>query len=85
VTAPAVAQDRCRSCQAPIIWAVTERGRDTPVNAEPSADGSIALVDQGAGRTPLARVLKVADRFGRTNLRRSHFADCPSAPKWRKR
>lgn len=77
-------QDRCRSCQAPVIWAVTERGKDMPVNAEPSVDGTIQLVEQ-AGRPPLARVLKVADRFGKTDLRRSHFADCPNAPKWRRR
>jgi hypothetical protein len=75
--------DTCRSCNAPIIWAVTDRGRDMPVNAEPSADGSVQLVGR-EGQAPLAKVLKVADRFGKTNLRRSHFADCPDAPRWRK-
>ena len=83
-TAPLPGYDTCRSCNAPIIWAVTERGRDMPVNAEPSPDGSIQLLEHESS-TPLARVLKVADRFGKTNLHRSHFADCPDAPKWRTR
>jgi hypothetical protein len=79
-----VTPDNCRSCQAPITWAVTERGRDMPVNAEPSPDGSIELVERG-GQPPLARTLKAADRAGKTNLHRSHFADCPNAPTWRRR
>jgi hypothetical protein len=76
--------EACRSCGKPIIWAVTVRGNDMPVNVDPQPDGNIQLVERD-GMAPLAKVLKVADRFGKTNLRTSHFVDCPQARKWRKR
>lgn len=75
--------DKCASCSAPVIWATTERLRSMPVDAEPSKDGNVQLVDRNAG-PPLARVLKVAEQFGKTNLRTSHLATCPQAAKWRK-
>ncbi len=68
----------CRSCGRPVIWALTGRGRDMPVNAQPSDDGNI-LLRPGAAK-PLADVLPVAKQFGlQGRLRRSHFADCPQA------
>lgn len=77
-------RDECGSCRAEIIWAVTTRGKDMPVNFEPAPGGNIAL-DLRPGMAPLARVLTVAQQFGRTNLHLSHFVDCPQAPRWRKR
>lgn len=77
-------RDECGSCKAPIVWAATSRGKDMPVNADPSPGGNIAL-DARPGLKPLARVLTVTQQFGRTNLRLSHFAVCPQAPRWRKR
>lgn len=76
--------DTCRSCQARIIWTVTTGGKDMPVDAEPATDGTIQLVDRRhLGLKPQARVLKVADRFGKTRLRLSHFVSCPQAGQWR--
>ncbi len=77
--------ERCSTCNAPIIWAVTERARDMPVDVEPVADGNISLQDRGQGMAPLARVLSVAKRFGRTGLRQSHFASCKDAAQHRRR
>nr|MDT0658065.1 hypothetical protein [Micromonospora sp. DSM 115978] len=75
----------CRSCAAPIIWASSETTlKPMPVNAEPSKDGTVQLIKRD-GEAPIARVLKVAQRFGRKDLRLSHFADCPDAPQWRAR
>lgn len=75
--------EACRSCDAPIIWAVTLNGKPTLVDAEPAADGTVAL-ERINGRV-LARVLPVAKRFGRRDLRLSHFVRCPQAKQWRKR
>lgn len=77
-------QDRCRTCQAEIIWAVTRNGKDMPVNPEPVKNGNIKLTAR-PGMAPLADVLPVAKRFGRTDLVTSHFVNCPQAPKWRNR
>lgn len=73
----------CRSCDKPIIWCLTRRGKDMPVSAEPAADGNIMIRPGVMG--PLADVLPVARQFGlQGRLRRSHFADCPQADKWRR-
>lgn len=86
MTAPVVqqGQDRCRTCQQEIVWAVTRNGKDMPVNVEPEKDGNIRLTER-PGMAPLADVLPVAKRFGRTDLRTSHFTNCPGADRWRRR
>lgn len=75
----------CRSCHAPVIWAVTEAARSMPVDAEPSAAGTLVLEQRVEGRPPLARTIKAELRGGRTDLHTSHFATCPEAAKWRTR
>ena len=87
MTAPPVEYptEPCRSCGKPVIWAISTRLNPMPVNPEPSADGNIQLEPRGDGRQPIARVLKVADRFGKTGLRTSHFTDCPQSGQWRRR
>lgn len=72
----------CRSCAAPVIWAVTTRGKAMPVDAVTDADGNLVLEARVDG-PPLARVLPVAKRFGRRDLRMSHFVACPQADQWR--
>jgi hypothetical protein len=75
--------ERCRSCDAPIIWATSVNGKAMPINAEPVENGNVALQPrQGMG--PLAVVLSVAKRFGRTDLHTSHHSNCPQANGWRK-
>lgn len=77
--------DKCDSCGAKVIWSVTVRARNMPVDADPIKGGNVQLEHRGAGVTPLARVLTPAQQFGRTNLHRSHFVSCPQAASWRKR
>lgn len=80
---------RCRSCNAPVRWAITERGRRMPLDVEPSDEGNILLQDR-EGREPLAVVLtkgQIAAFDGslqRHRLHRSHFATCPHGKHWRK-
>lgn len=76
----------CKSCGASVIWAVTPAAKPMPVDAEPVKDGNVQLEHRGDDMTPLARVLPVAKQFGKAGqLRKSHFATCPQAGKWRRR
>lgn len=75
----------CASCHAKIIWAMTGRAKRMPVDAAPVDGGSIQLVDHGPGLAPEARVLTVAQQFGKKGtLHRSHFVTCPHASEWRR-
>lgn len=68
---------QCTSCKKPIIWTVTDRDKRMPVDAQPSDAGSVALsIQDGVVRS---RVVPAKLRFGRTNLRTSHFATCSNA------
>lgn len=71
----------CRSCGAPVVWGVTEKGRRMPLDAEPVAWGNIEL-DEESGRL---RVL--AGDEPRLSGKRyiSHFATCPEAKAHRRR
>src|SRR5215831_1401482 len=35
--------ERCKSCAAPIYWAVTQKGRNIPIDKQPVPDGNIRL------------------------------------------
>lgn len=73
--------DRCRSCRAPILWAVTEKGRRIPLDPEPRADGNLVLHVQAMG-SPLA----VFAGSGHVGIRYvSHFATCAHAAQHRRR
>jgi len=81
---------RCRSCGAPIQWAITEGGKRMPVDLEPSPIGNIALYSRGED-APIAIVIteteieawkKSGSRKQRLFL--SHFTTCPQAKKWRR-
>lgn len=76
----------CRTCGAPILWAVTDAGDRMPVDAEPFEGGNIELAQlphpmQGLRVVmvdPAAPSMLGAPRY------RSHFATCPDAPTHRK-
>lgn len=77
--------NRCRSCDARIIWTenVTTRRR-MPVDADPVVGGNVVLVSGNDG--PEARVLtrdelsKRQPRLdGQPDLYVSHFSTCPNA------
>ena len=72
---------QCSSCHAEIIWALTERGKRMPVDANPvPAGGNVTLQDNGSG-SPIAVYAK-GPVPGPRYL--SHFVTCPSANKHRK-
>lgn len=83
--APDYSTEPCRSCGKPVIWAVTTGAKDMPVDAVPAAGGNVQL-ERRHDQKPLARVLSVAQQFGKAGrLRLSHFATCPHASGWRRR
>jgi hypothetical protein len=73
---------RCRSCQAEIVWAVTDTGKRMPLDAEPVSaahrPSGLFVLDEG-GEHPLAFTLAAGQP-----LYRSHFATCPNADQHRK-
>ena len=69
----------CRSCHASIIWAKTHAGKAMPVDAEPVANGNIAL---GIGDPPLLSVNPPDFVKGPRYV--SHFVTCKFAVRHRK-
>lgn len=67
----------CKSCGAEIIWVRTGNGKAMPVDAEPSAAGSLVLEQDPQGRT----AAHVAGLFDGSDQPRyvSHFVTCPDA------
>ena len=63
----------CRGCGAPIIFAVTEKGRQMPLDAEPTPDGEWSVADTG----DLIRAVSGGHK--------THFETCPVGRKYRKR
>jgi hypothetical protein len=85
----------CRSCKAPIVFAVTEPGGSwNPLDPDPVEDGNVELAgrvpddERNAGRIrcrTLSREEVAQIPLVPTPRYRSHFSTCPQASKWRKR
>lgn len=71
-------------CAVDVVWAITGK-TEMLVDAIPTADGTVQLVDTGQDR-PLARTLTVVERATKMpgTLHRSHFATCPDAQRFRR-
>lgn len=67
--------DRCRSCEAPIEWAITEKGRRIPLDVDDGQPGNIVITADGVAHV-------VADGEG---THRTHFSTCPNAGVHRKK
>ncbi len=75
----------CRSCNAQVLWALTERGGPIPINPEPDANGNVVLVQPVDPRyPPTARVLRKGEQAPMPRFT-SHFSDCEQASMWRKK
>lgn len=76
----------CRSCFAPIIWAVNDHtGSRMPVDSEPVEGGNVILTWGRPGEAPTATVLgRDAASVSAQPLYKSHYATCPHANQWRK-
>jgi len=71
----------CTGCGAPIIWAVTEKGKRIPLNSPAVRDTRGFTLTERHDQAPLAHY--VADARGAT-LYVSHFASCPKAKEFRR-
>lgn len=78
----------CRSCGAPIRWAVTVNGKRMPLDEQPDPDGNLVLSDPtpGAYAPTVAfttqNTLPLPDDPPRFT---SHFATCPNADQHRRK
>lgn len=73
---------RCRSCQAPLLWAQTEKGRRIPLDPDPYAgEDPRGLYVLRAGGLAVA---VTPDAFPGEPLYRSHFSTCPEAKEHRR-
>lgn len=70
----------CRSCGAPIIWAVSVHGKTMPLDAIPVLGGEFVLTTEGQARP----VDELWDGEGVPRYR-SHVVTCPNADEHRKR
>ncbi|MEV5688605.1 hypothetical protein AB0L68_36415 [Streptomyces sp. NPDC052164] len=72
----------CRSCRAPICWALTTaHGKRQPVDAEPAADGNLAVM-QGPDGLLYVRSITAARPDVRPGEWRAmpHHATCTAPP-----
>jgi hypothetical protein len=67
----------CRSCGAPITWAITDKRRRIPLDPEPNPAGNIRL-----DLTHAHILTKGETYYGPRYM--SHFATCPNAAQHRK-
>ncbi|MGD9797576.1 MAG: hypothetical protein AB7H43_15440 [Acidimicrobiia bacterium] len=77
---------RCRSCKAPIVWAVSTTDRRIPIDTLASERGNVVYVDPAAS-PPVVQVLgqaELAARPTRAGLYTAHFATCPNAREHRR-
>jgi hypothetical protein len=79
----------CRSCKAPIRWAITAGGHLMPIDPVPVPDGNLRLEQVAGGDVQVPRV-RVVPPAWRTQadagqLYRPHFASCPFADQHRRR
>jgi hypothetical protein len=75
-------QQRCSSCRARILWAISEAsGKPIPLDAEPTEKGNIVVVNG-----TVARYVRAAERatIAAQSLYVSHFATCPNAAQHRR-
>lgn len=70
--------ERCRSCDAPIRWAITVNGRKMPLDHEPVWDGNVRMREGRAVIVPKDEGPPSEPRYV------SHFFTCPDRDDWRK-
>jgi len=78
---------RCRSCNAPIVWAVSAaKGNRMPLDPDPVPDGNVWIIERPEHGAPIVGVTLHHDDLPEGTLTYvSHFVTCRDADKWRKR
>ena len=77
----------CRSCDMPIKWVETEKGKPMPLDASPVDNGNITIEQsEGSGRGgPIAKVWGMPELIPAGEDRYvSHFVTCVHADEHRK-
>ena len=82
----------CRSCEAPIIFALTAKGHRMPLDAEVvhwdpdgvDERGLFALVENDGVLRAVSSASADAPKWTDAPRHRSHFATCPNASKHRR-
>lgn len=67
-------EDKCRTCQAPIIWVTSKNGKAMPLDAKPEKRVVISHDPAGGPTVGLIRDTYL-----------NHYATCPQAQRWRGR
>lgn len=73
---------RCKSCSAPIVWAITTAGNRAPFVVD--AKGHWVMENGNAIQVgPKPAQLQLGEKPDDRQRYTSHFADCPNAGEWR--
>lgn len=72
----------CRSCRADIEFVRTPANRAMPLDAQPSPDGNVRLVNGQAHVLGPLEVAALTDDE-RAQLRMPHHATCPQGAEWK--
>lgn len=76
----------CRTCQKPIIWTRTTKGKLMPVDPEPVSGGNVVLTS--GNDAPTSEVVGPKEAARRRDLglllHVSHFSTCASADEHRR-
>ncbi|MGH1344366.1 MAG: hypothetical protein ACRBN8_22595 [Nannocystales bacterium] len=75
----------CKSCHAPVWWAVTIHDKSTPMGADPSQDGCWVIDGQTENGAPRVRLSEPLTDPADTPRFQTHWATCPNADQHRKR
>ena len=69
---------QCRWCKAPIVWALTPKGRRMPIDPLPHPGGSVRVTRQGDGQLHAEVLRRELDPdLAEVPLWRPHYATCP--------
>ena len=76
----------CRSCNRPIVWAVSNNGKNIPMDPEPVANGTHIMASSTRDGRIHFDIVAYNEQFHGTDAKRyrSHFASCPDAAKFRR-
>lgn len=77
---------KCRSCQAPVRWVITAKGKRMPMDPTPVPDGNL-WIDHIEGGMPVVNAVLTPDQVPPNVVFRyvSHFVTCPDSKQWRVR
>lgn len=72
---------KCRSCNADILWCVTESGKKMPLDTQSCSDGTVAILPDDTYKVLSAVELLTWEgpKF------KSHFATCPNHARHRRK